>query len=92
MGKFGLLPDHDALVKERQGMTREQSEQHYIRTEMLDPLMGGLIIGAGVDSVDGCLFPRLAVRSPHGEVFSVIISADDEMNDGGRIMIEVERA
>jgi hypothetical protein len=90
MGKFGVLPDHDALVKERAGMSRDESDAHYIRTEMLDPLMGGLVIGASVEEVDGLRFPRLAVRSPYGKVFSVIVSSDDEMNDGGRLMIEEE--
>ena len=90
MGKFGVLPDRDALVAERKGMSPEESETHYIKTEMLNPLMGGLVIGASVEEFDGIRFPRFSIRSPYGKVFSVLVSSDDEMNDGGRLMIEEE--
>lgn len=90
MRKFGVLPDHDALVKEREKMSWDESQVHYIQTEMLDPLMGGMVIGSGVEEIGGAHYPRLSVRSIHGKVFSVIISSDDEMNDGGRLIIEEE--
>jgi len=87
---FGVMPDVDALVKERKGMSYDEAEKHYIQTEMLDPLMGGMIVATKVVEIDGEFYPTFAVRSLHGKMFRVIISADDEMNGGGRISFEVD--
>lgn len=81
------LVNHDALLAERKGMSLEESETHYIKTEMLDPLVGGVIVGGFVDSD----FPVLRVMVK-GKVYQVVVSMDDEMNGGGRLMIDEEIA
>ena len=47
------LVDHDALVKERATLPREDQEFHYISSEMVEPLIGGVIIGGRVEEADG---------------------------------------
>ena len=83
-----MLYDHDALLAERKGMTLEESEAHYIQTEMIEPLIGGVILGGFVHEGDDFPpFPVLTVMVK-GKVYNVIISMDDEMNGGGRLIIE----
>ena len=83
-----MLYDHDALLAQRKGMTLEQAEAHYIQTEMIEPLTGGVILGGFVHEGDDFPpFPVLTVMVK-GKVYNVIISMDDEMNGGGRLMIE----
>jgi len=68
----------------------EDREFHYISSEMVEPLIGGVIIGGRVEEADGLTpFPVLRVKV-RGKVYSVIVSQDDEMNGGGRLMIEDE--
>ena len=56
------IVNHDALLAERKGMTSEQAEAHYIQTEMIDPLKGGVILGGYVGEYDGMdPFPVLRV-------------------------------
>lgn len=85
------LVDTDALVKERAGLLPEDREFHYIMSEMIEPLRGGFIVGGFVQEGDDYFppFPVLRVMVK-GKVYNVIISADDEMNGGGRLMIEKE--
>lgn len=84
------LVDHDALVKERAKLLPEDREFHYISSEMIEPLIGGVILGGRVEEADGLVpFPVLRVMVK-GQVYSVIVSQDDEMNGGGRLMIEKE--
>jgi hypothetical protein len=84
------LVDHDALVAERKGMLREDAEVHYLLSEMIEPLIGGVIIGGRVDESDGLTpFPVLRVMLK-GKVYQVIVSMDDEGNGGGRLMIDEE--
>jgi hypothetical protein len=84
------LVDHDALFKERAKLLPEDREFHYISSEMVEPLIGGVIIGGRVEEADGLTpFPVLRVKV-RGKVYSVIVSQDDEMNGGGRLMIEDE--
>lgn len=84
------LVDHDALVKERAGLLPEDREFHYISSEMVEPLIGGVILGGRVEEADGLVpFPVLRVMVK-GQVYSVIVSMDDEQNGGGRLMIEKE--
>jgi hypothetical protein len=84
------LVDHDALVKERAKLLPEDREFHYISSEMLEPLIGGVIIGGRVDESDGLTpFPVLRVMLK-GKVYQVIVSMDDEGNGGGRLMIDEE--
>ena len=84
------LVDHDALVKERATLLPEDREFHYISSEMLEPLVGGVIIGGRVEEADGLTpFPVLRVMLK-GKVYSVVVSMDDEQNGGGRLMIDEE--
>ena len=84
------LVDYDALVKERAKLLPEDREFHYISSEMVEPLVGGVILGGRVEEADGLTpFPVLRVMVK-GQVYSVIVSQDDEMNGGGRLMIEKE--
>lgn len=82
------IVDTDALIKERAELLAEDREKHYIMSEMIEPLVGGTIIGGFVHGDDS--FPPFPVLSlmVKGKVYNVIISADDEMNGGGRIIIE----
>lgn len=79
------IVNHDALLAERKGMSFEESERHYIKTEMIDPLTGGVILGGYVDTASGINIPVLRVMVK-GKVYQVIVAADDEVNDGGRLM------
>lgn len=84
------LVDHDALVKERAKLLPEDREFHYISSEMLEPLIGGVILGGRVEEADGLVpFPVLRVMVK-GKIYSVIVSMDDEQNGGGRLIIEKE--
>lgn len=84
------LVDHDALVKERATLPREDQEFHYISSEMIEPLRGGVILGGRVEEADGLTpFPVLRVMVK-GAVYSVVVSMDDEQNGGGRLIIEKE--
>jgi len=84
------LVDHDALVKERATLLPEDREFHYIASEMIEPLIGGVILGGRVEEADGLVpFPVLRVMVK-GAVYSVVVSMDDEQNGGGRLIIEKE--
>ena len=84
------LVDHDALVKERATLLPEDREFHYISSEMVEPLIGGVIIGGRVEEADGLTpFPDLRVMLT-GAVYSEDLYMDDEQNGGGRLMIEKE--
>lgn len=84
------LVDHDALVKERAKMLPEDAEVHYLLSEMIEPLRGGVILGGYVDTDSGINIPVLRVIVK-GKVYQVIVAADDEINDGGRLMIYPEQ-
>lgn len=83
------IVDTDALVKERAGLLPEDREFHYIMSEMIEPLRGGVILGGFVHEGDEFFppFPVLSVMVK-GKVYNVIVSMDDEMNGGGRLIIE----
>jgi hypothetical protein len=83
------LFDHDALLADRKGMSLEESERHYLQTEMIDPLDGGLILGGYVDNDCGFNIPVLRIMVK-GKIYQVVVAADDEINDGGRLMIYPE--
>jgi hypothetical protein len=84
-----LLSSRDQLVKERSGLSRDQIERHYLRTEMVEPLIGATIIGGTVLG-DGGADPYMPVLfiEQNGKRYSLVISSDDEANDGGRIFVE----
>lgn len=83
------IVDTDALVKERAKLLAEDREFHYLMSEMIEPLTGGVILGGFVHEGDDYFppFPVLRVMVK-GKVYNVVISADDEMNGGGRLIIE----
>jgi hypothetical protein len=84
------LVDVDALVKERAKLLPEDREFHYISSEMVEPLIGGVILGGRVEEADGLVpVPVLRVMVK-GQIYSVIVSMDDEQNGGGRLIIEKE--
>lgn len=77
------------LLAERRTLPFADHEAHYFTTEMIEPLVGAVITGGVVigDGVEDPLIPVLFVEQG-GKKFSVIISSDDEVNDGGRILFE----
>jgi hypothetical protein len=78
------------LRAERRGLLPEDRDFHYLMSEMIEPLIGACITGGvviGDGSPDEPLTPVLFVLQG-GKAFSLIISSDDECNDGGRILIE----
>lgn len=77
------------LLNERRGLLPEDRDFHYLMSEMVEPLIGAVITGGVVigDGVEDPLIPVLFVEQG-GKKFSVIISSDDEVNDGGRILFE----
>lgn len=84
-----LLSSRDQLVKERLSLSRDQIERHYLRTEMVEPLIGAKVIGGTVigDGEEEPFMPVLFVEQ-NGKRYSLVISSDDEANDGGRIFVE----
>ena len=78
------------LLAERRTLPFADHEAHYLETEMVEPLIGAVITGGvviGDGSPEEPHVPVLFVMQG-GKKYSVIISSDDEMNDGGRIMID----
>ena len=77
------------LLAERRTLPYAEHEAHYLSTEMVEPLIGAVITGGVVigDGVEDPLIPVLFVEQG-GKKYSVIISSDDEVNDGGRILFE----
>jgi ribulose-5-phosphate 4-epimerase/fuculose-1-phosphate aldolase len=78
------------LLNERQKLLPEDREFHYLMSEMVEPLIGATIKGGAVIGDGSPEFPHMPVLfiEQNGERYSVVISSDDEGNDGGRIMIE----
>jgi hypothetical protein len=78
------------LIDERRGLLPEDRDFHYLMSEMVEPLIGAVITGGvviGDGSPEEPHVPVLFVEQG-GKRYSVIISSDDEINDGGRILIE----
>ena len=85
-----VLGDRLALMAERDKLSYDAAQAHYLFTEMVHPLIGATIFGGvviGDGSTDEPFMPVLFVEQ-NGKTFSLIISSDDECNDGGRILIE----
>lgn len=92
MGIDQLFDDQKTgrLLAERRALPYADHDAHYLTTEMIEPLIGAVITGGvviGDGSSEDPLVPVLFVEQG-GKKFSVIISSDDEMNDGGRIVFE----
>lgn len=77
------------LLAERRALPFADHDAHYLTTEMIEPLVGAVITGGVVigDGDEEPLVPVLFVEQG-GKKFSVIISSDDEVNDGGRMLFE----
>ena len=77
------------LLAERRALPFADHDAHYLTTEMIEPLVGAVITGGVVigDGDEEPLVPVLFVEQG-GKKFSVIISSDDECNDGGRLLFE----
>lgn len=84
----GMQRNRDELVQARIKINdTEEQERHYIMTEMVRPLIDAVIVGGIVEQHgSGKPFPVLYVEQ-EGKRYTLVISADDEMNEGGRIMI-----
>jgi len=84
-----LLGDRLELINQRNGLDWDASQRHYLRTEMVEPLIGATIIGGTVLG-DGGADPYMPVLfiEQNGKRYSLVISSDDEANDGGRIFVE----
>lgn len=70
-----------------------EAEAAYIMKEMVEPLLGCKLIRGYVDSADldgmpmfSNPFPVLVFQRPDGLEMHYIISADDECNEGGRLL------
>lgn len=84
-----LRTRRDELVDERRSLDWDATQRHYLRTEMVEPFIGAKIIGGTVLG-DGGADPYMPIWfiEQNGKRYSVVISSDDEMNDGGRVFIE----
>lgn len=84
-----LLTSRNQLVAERDGLDWDATQRHYLRTEMVEPLIGSKIIGGTVLG-DGGADPYMPILfiEQNGKRYSLVISSDDEMNDGGRVFVE----
>jgi hypothetical protein len=78
------------LLQERQGLLPEDKDFHYLMSEMIEPLVGAVITGGVVIGDGSSEEPHVPVLfvEQGGKKYSVIISSDDEINDGGRILFE----
>jgi len=78
------------LLQERQGLLPEDKDFHYLMSEMIEPLIGSVITGGVVIGDGSSEEPHVPVLfvMQGGKKYSVIISSDDEINDGGRILFE----
>jgi hypothetical protein len=78
------------LYDERRNLLPEDKQFHYLVSEMVEPLKGAVITGGkviGDGSPEEPHMPVLYVEQD-GKRYTLVISSDDEMNDGGRILIE----
>jgi hypothetical protein len=68
-------------------------ETKYINDEMIKPLIGWTVVGGVIDNNItkgwGQAFPILILEREGKRVYATI-TADDEWNEGGRIMIDAD--
>ena len=68
-------------------------ETKYINDEMIKPLIGWTVVGGAIDDNItkgwGQPFPILVLEREGKRVYATI-TADDEWNEGGRIMIDAD--
>lgn len=85
----GMQRNRDDLVEARLKIDDpEEQERHYVMTEMVRPLIDAKIISGWAEQHgSGKPFPVLTIEQD-GKRYNLIISADDEMNEGGRILID----
>lgn len=71
-----------------------EMEEKYILEDMIEPLMGLVVVGGSVDSTDldgrplfETPFPVLHLKNTEtGKIIYVLVSQDDECNGGGRLI------
>ena len=71
-----------------------EMEEKYILEDMIEPLMGLVVVGGSVDSTDldgrplfETPFPILHLKDLEtGKITKVLVSQDDECNGGGRLI------
>jgi hypothetical protein len=70
-----------------------EAEVAYIKKEMIEPLLGCTVIAGMVDDTDmdgtplfSNPFPVITFRKADGTIISMMVSADDECNEGGRLI------
>ena len=70
-----------------------EAEEQYIIREMIEPLIGctlerGLVDKSDLDGMPifSNPFPILVFRKPDGTTITMMVSADDECNEGGRLI------
>jgi hypothetical protein len=69
------------------------AESAYIMKEMIEPLIGCTVVSGLVDGTDldgtplfSNPFPTITFRKPDGTLIVMMVSADDECNEGGRLI------
>ncbi|CAB4173777.1 hypothetical protein UFOVP1131_118 [uncultured Caudovirales phage] len=79
---------HATWIEERQRLGGLAAESHYVNTEMIEPLIGATIVDAWleVDTDTGMLVPAFKIKHASGRTFVFGVWADDEQNNGGRIL------
>lgn len=79
---------HAEWIGERRQLGRFASETHYVKTEMVEPLIGATIVDAWVETDEelGIIVPALKIKHASGRTFVIGLWADDEQNNGGRIL------
>jgi hypothetical protein len=73
--------------------SERERELVYINNEMINPLIGGTITGGLIDDniVKGWGNPFIIlIVEKNGQKLYATITADDEWNEGGRIMIDAD--
>lgn len=70
-----------------------EAEIAYIKKEMIEPLIGSTVVSGFVDSTDldgtplfSNPYPIITFRKPDGTIIVMMVSADDECNEGGRLI------
>jgi hypothetical protein len=89
------MVNFDALrqLEDEQRAKHLEAEIAYIKKEMIDPLIGCTVLSGIVDDTDmdgtplfSYPFPVLTFKKPDGTIIVMMLSADDECNEGGRFI------
>ena len=90
------MPSWEEMIAREEEIQKEHldSEKRYIMEEMINPLINFTVVGGTVDATDLDDRPLLSnpfpvihlVNKETGESKLIMISQDDECNEGGRII------